>query len=272
MRYLRLGTVLLLIVMLVLNGWAGYQELHRDKVLPEIHDSIGPLYISVHDDPSAMLQGLTATDDRDGDLTDKILVERVSRFQQIGQVQVSYVVFDKAGNMGTYSRDVYYDDYTAPRLHLEKPLMYNQGETVAIGDRLKLIDCLEGDITHKLKLEHSNVDDSQTGLYEVTLSATTEHGDFIRVRVPLNVRQYDSLAPVIELSQYLVYTKVGQTVDPLDYITELHDCNGFPIDVNLVFSFPQVDTSRPGGGQIRLEVLDGYGRKGYNYLTVIVEE
>ena len=42
--------------------------------------------------------------------------------------------------------------------------------------------------------------------------------------------------------------------------------------MKLVFVYPQVDTTKAGGGQVRYEAMDGTGRKGYTYLTVIVEE
>lgn len=272
MRYLRLGTVLALVVMLLITAWTVVMELRKDKTPPVIHDPREELHISVKDDPSVMLAELTATDDRDGDLTDKILIERISRFGENAQVDVSFVVFDSANNMCRYHRTVYYDDYAPPRLTLTKPLMYNSGEVITVMDRLKLHDSLEGDITHKLKLEKSNVNDSQPGVYEVTLSAVTDHGVDVQATVPLNVREYDSLAPNIVLSEYLVYVKKGEPFQPETYITDVRDCNGFPIDFKLVFAYSQVDTTKVGGGQVRFETTDGVGRKGYTYLTVIVEE
>lgn len=272
MRYLRLGTVLVLVIMLILTGWTFTKELMRDKTPPVIHDANEELHISIHDDASAMMAGLTATDDKDGDLTDKILIERISRFGDDYQVDVSYVVFDSANNMCRHHRTVYYDDYTPPEFTLLKPLTYNQGETVGIMDRLKLIDPIEGDITHKLKLEDSNVNDSQPGIYEVTLRAVTDHGVDVCVRVPLNIQKYDALAPQITLSEYLVYVKKGEEIHPEKYITDVQDCNGYDIDFKLVFIYSQVDTTKVGGGQIRYETTDGAGRKGYSYLTVVVEE
>ena len=272
MRYLRLGTVLALVVMLLITAWTVVMDLRKDKTPPVIHDPREELHISVKDDPSVMLAELTATDDRDGDLTDKILIERISRFGENAQVDVSFVVFDSANNMCRHHRTVYYDDYTAPRFTLTMPLMYNEGEVVGVMDRLKLHDDLEGDITYKVKLEDSNVNDSQPGVYEVTLRAVTDHGMDVCVRVPLNVKKYDALAPRITLSEYLVYIKKGQKLKPQDYITDVVDCNGYPIDLKMVFVYSQVDTNKVGGGQVRFETVDGVGRKGYTYLTVIVEE
>ena len=272
MRYLRFGTVIVLIVMLILTGWVIVQDLRKDTTAPVFHDSMTEVHISVNDDTSAMLTGLTATDDRDGDLTDKIRIERVSRFGDDYQVTVNFVVFDSAQNMSRHSRTVYYDDYTPPRFSLAEPLVYKEGEAVGVMDRLKLYDVLEGDISYKVKLEDANVDDSQPGVYEVTLRAVTDHGVDVIVRVPLNVLKHDSQAPRIQLSEYLVYVKKGADFDPAQYITDVKDFQGFPIDFKLVFIYSQVDTNKVGGGQVRYETTDGLGRKGYTYLTVIVEE
>lgn len=272
MRYLRFGTIFVLIVMLLLTGWTVVQELRKDTTAPVFSDPLEEVHISISDEPSAMLAQLTATDDRDGNLTDNIRIERISRFGDQNQVDVSFVVFDHAGNMSRHYRTVYYDDYTPPRFTLSEPLVYNEGATVSVMDRLKLYDVLEGDISYKVKLEDANVNDSQPGMYEVTLRAVTDHGVDVCVRVPLNVLKNDSLAPKITLSEYLVYVKKGEAFDPTQYITDVHDCNGYPIDLKLVFVYPQVDTTKAGGGQVRFETTDGLGRKGYTFLTVIVEE
>ena len=272
MRYLRLATFLIFAVACILSGWTAYQDLTLDKTPPVIIDNLGPISVSVADSNEILLQGLTATDNRDGDLTDKMIIERISRFSEKGVANVDYVVFDQAGNLCRYSRTVTYQDYSSPRLHLESPLLYQVGEDIAIMDKLKLVDCLGGDITHKLKIQSSNVNDSQAGQYEFTASAVTDMGDEVFVRLPVNIMSYDAAAPVIQLSEYLVYTKAGEPFAPLDYITEIKDRNGFSINISEVFLFCQVDLSQPGSGQYRMEVIDGYGRKGYAFLSVIVTE
>ena len=272
MRFLRLATFLIFAVACILTGWTVYRDYTRDKTPPTITDNLGPISISVADPTETLMQGLTATDNRDGDLTDKMIVERISRHPENGVVNVNYVVFDQAGNLGRYSRTVTYSDYSAPRLHLERPLLYRVGEAITIMDDLKLVDCLDGDITHKLKIQSSNINDSQAGQYEFTASAVTDMGDEVFVRLPVNIMSYDADAPVIELSEYLVYTKVGERCSPLDYITDVKDKNGLSLDISEVSIYSQVNPDQPGGGQYRLEVIDGDGRKGYTFLSVIVTE
>ena len=272
MRYLRLGTVIAFIAALVLLGYTLYRVSQKDVTAPVIKDSIGQLHLNSREDAAALLQGLTATDDRDGDITDRIMVERISHFTESGSCKVSYVVFDSSNLVGQYERTVVYDDYTLPRLSLEKPLVYFEGNEITFMDRLKLTHVLEGDISHKLRLEASNVDSSEVGVYEIQVRARTAYGEEVYARLPLNVITYSSEAPIINLKQNLVYVKVGQPFDPKDYVQDVKDCNKNEIDVNAVFVYRQVDLDKPGYGQVRMEVTDQWGHRGITYLTVIVEE
>ena len=272
MRYLRIVTISIFLVACAVLGWTLYSISQKDTVAPEIFDSLGDLHLKASDDDSLLMRGLTATDDRDGDLTEEILVERVSRFTAPGVCQVSYVVFDSNNNFCRYQRTVTYDDYESPRLQLSQPLMYRMGEQISIIDRIKLNDCLDGDITYKLKLESSNVPDDTVGVYEIELRASNNYGDEIYAKVPLNIGIYSADAPVIRLKQYLAYTKVGESFDPLSYIESVQDIETNPIPLSKVKTVSQVDLSKAGGGQICFEVTDERGVTGVMYLTVIVEE
>lgn len=272
MRYLRIGTLIAFVAALVLLGYTGYRVSLKDVTAPVIEDSIGELHINSRQDEAALLQGLTATDDRDGDITDRILVERISHFTQSGSCKVSYVVFDSSNLVGRYERTVVYDDYTLPRLSLEKPLVYYEGNEITFMDRLRLTHVLEGDISHKLRLEASNVDPSEVGVYEIQVRARTAYGEEVYARLPLNVITYSAEAPIINLKQNLVYVKLGEPFDAKDYVLDVKDCNKNDIDINAVFVYRQVDLEKPGYGQVRMEVTDQWGHRGITYLTVIVEE
>ena len=252
--------------------WTLYTLANRDAIAPVIIDSVGDLHLHVSDDATLLKQGLTATDDRDGDLTDRILVERMSRFSQPGVCQVSYVVFDSNNNFCRYQRTVTYDDYTPPRLHLELPLMYHMGEQISILGRLRLYDCLDGDITHALKLETSNIPYNDTGVYEIELHATNNYGDGIYAKLPVNIGLYSADAPRIRLKHYLAYIKAGQAFSPISYVEEVKDITGTLIPIEQVKVTTMVDSTTPGFGQVCYEVTDSRGVKGVVYLAVIVEE
>ena len=272
MRYLRIVTITIFVVACAVLCCTLYSVASRDFVKPQITDSVGNLHLKVSDDRQLLMKGLTATDDRDGDLTDRILVERISRFSSPGVCQVSYVVFDSGNNFCRYQRTVTYDDYVSPRLQLDGALMYRMGEQISILDRIHLYDCLDGDITHNLKLESSNVIDSAIGVYEIELHATNNYGDNVYAKIPLNVVGYSADAPQIRLKQYLAYANVGDELSPLSYVESVNDIKGRAISINRIKVTTQVDLSKAGGGQICYEVTDQKGVTGITYLTVIVEE
>lgn len=272
MRYLRIVTITIFVAACAVLCWTLYSVASRDSVKPQITDSVGSLHLNVSDDRQLLMEGLTATDDRDGDLTDRIMVERISRFSELGVCQVSYVVFDSGNNFCRYQRTVTYDDYVSPRLQFDEALMYRMGEQISILDRVHLYDCLDGDISHVLKLEASNVIDTAVGVYEIEFFATSNYGDKIHAKVPLNIGVYSADAPQIKLKQYLAYTKAGEDFSPLEYVEEVNDINGTPIPMDQIEVMTQVDLSKAGGGQICYEVTDQKGVKGITYLTVIVEE
>ena len=272
MRYLRIVTILIFVAACGLLGWTLYQVSLMDIVAPQIVDSVGELHLQVSAEDGALLQGLTATDDRDGDLTDRIMVERISRFSQPGVCQVSYVVFDSGNNFSRYQRTVVYDDYVSPRVQLQQPLMYRLGEQIAIMDRIRLYDCLDGDITYALKLESSNVPEDTVGVYEIELRATNHYGDEIYAKIPLNIGTYSADAPQVQLTEYLAYTQAGEEFSPLDYVESVTDRTGASIPADQLKVISQVDLSKPGGGQICFEATDERGVTGVAYLTVIVED
>ena len=271
MKYLRLTIILLFLISLGGVIYTMHTLSKRDVTPPVITAEYNEIHISVNDSRDVLFNGLNAVDDRDGDITDQIIVERISRFSEIGVCQVNYVVFDKDNNLGRYQRTLYYDDYTAPLLHFDKPMLYYTTENISALSGVRLIDCIDGDISHKLKLEASNVAASVPGIYEVEISAVSNYGDEIHVRLPLNIIDYSADAPVITLSQYLVYTKKGQSIDPLSYISTITDSNGVEMDIADVKVSSQVNFEKEGAGQMVLEITNKRGVTGITYLTVIVE-
>lgn len=271
MKYLRLAVILLFSISLCGVIYTMHTLSKKDVIPPVITAEYDEIHVSVNDSQDVLFNGLNAVDDRDGDITDQIIIERISRFSEIGVCQVNYIVFDKENNLGRYQRTLYYDDYSAPRLHFDKPMLYYTAENISAFSGVRLIDCIDGDISHKLKLEASNVSASVPGIYEVEISAVTNYGDEIKVRLPLNIIDYSADAPVINLSQYLVYTKKGQSIDPLTYISSITDSNGSEMDIADVKVSSQVDFEKEGAGQMTLEITNSSGVTGVTFLTVVVE-
>lgn len=88
---------------------AGYMTYkNQDRTAPEIKvDRSEKIAYTEGEDYGKLLEGVTAQDDKDGDLTSEVFVEKVVAVSKKKAV-VYYGVTDKAKNVGTASREVTY--------------------------------------------------------------------------------------------------------------------------------------------------------------------
>ena len=180
MKFIRI--LVLIVFVLVVGAWSVNVVLDktvRDHTPPVITSDRDLLELSVKDDKSKLVSGLKATDDRDGDLTSEILVGSHSKFISEGVCDITYLVFDSSNNVGKYTRRVKYTDYTEPVFTLKEPLMFNSGDTVSMFSKISLTDCLDGDISSKVKIVVNDVDNSKLGTYYVTFEASNSYADVV---------------------------------------------------------------------------------------------
>ena len=227
MRRLRAAVVLLFIVSVI--AFAAYQVLSRlaqDNRPPEITCDSDTLSISVESEDSELFKGVKAEDNRDGDLTDSVRVSSMSNFTEPGKRTITYAVFDKANNAATMERTLEYTDYTSPKITLTEPLRFDISdmEDASLTEHMKAEDCLDGDITSQIRATYNDsAYVSQAGDYNVTVQVSNSAGD--TCTVPLTVTVTDSSSDdergkyYPALSQYIVYTPVGEQVDLAALIT-----------------------------------------------------
>ena len=273
MKYIRRAVVLLFTVTLI--TYIIYSFISAGKV-----DQSAPVIASDSDTlevPSAatdeqLLAGLTATDKEDGDLTAKIRVGTHSDFSEKGICQLNYLVFDSQNAVGQYSRMVTYTDYHSPTFSLSEPLMYNENQNVTILDRLSANDVLTGDISQKIKIVDGNVDAAVSGTYTLGVEAANDYGDIVSLNLPVHIAVKVYNAPVITLSTYLIYSKVGTKIDPYAYLAQITDSKGSPLDMSAVIVQSAVDAAQPGVYEVAYQYTQENGSSGLSYLIVVVEE
>ena len=90
--------VLIAVCLATFFGYRMVKRLGTDTKAPTIHMNSGVQQISVQAPKSALLQGITAEDDTDGDVTASLVVESIRLTDPHGKVTVSYAAFDRAGN------------------------------------------------------------------------------------------------------------------------------------------------------------------------------
>ena len=271
MRYLRIVTAIVFVFSLLFAGWANiryYSSLNTDY--PEITNSIELLEISVQDPPEAMLQGLSAYDATDGDLTGNILVASVSHFLEPGTVRVKYVVFDSHNNSSTLTRKVHYTDYTAPVFTLEKTPVYTVGSSFDLIDYIHVQDCIDGDISDHIRVISNMVNNYTPGSYPIVLEASNSCGDTAQITLWVTIESKKSTA-IVSLHRYIVYVEQGQSFDPYRWLATVTDQNAAVLDANKVEILGSLDLNKPGCYQMVYSYNDGT-RTGQAPLTVVVTE
>ncbi len=276
LRYIRITLIILFVAAFLGAGalWL-YQYTHEDTSPPAFRSDTDLLEVSVTDPSEALVEGLYAYDNMDGDLSGQIRVRDISTLINETDVKVSYIVFDEASNYATYSRTVRYKDYSSPRFKLLRPMVFNMGDTVNFRGSVTVTDQRDGDISGRLRLEESNVLNSTPGTYTARLSATNRMGDTIYLPLTIQIVDKSASRPVIELTEYLVYLQQGETVKFRRYLASVKDplLSGeeeIPLS-KVSINQSGVDMDSPGVYEVYYYYTGESGELATAILTVVVE-
>lgn len=272
MKIIRVASILFFAASAVFYIWGIQSTMQSDTTPPQIIADSDFLEIEAGSDETELLQGLTASDDRDGDITSEILVGNISDFTEKGTCTVQYLVFDENNNVGEYERTVQFTSYISPRFTLSKPFAYTENGDVILSDRLRANDVLDGDITVRIRYTYSNIDRTKEGTYELTASVKNQYGDEVSETFPINIISREITTNQIQLNSYLIYVEKGSELHPEEYIKKVVDSEGNEISKEEVVITANVNTKKTGSGQICYEIYEGEEVISTTFLTVIVTD
>lgn len=225
--------ILGILCLITLVGFGAYlftKHINQDVEPPVIQAESGALNVSIAADESELLKDVTARDNQDGDISDRIMIEKIEKKAggKLNEFQVTYVVFDQASNAGYLTRDLVYQDYRLPHFRLDVPLRFPENRQFSLLNYFSADDCLEGDISSYIMLDdESGILETapRAGFYDVTVSVTNSFGDTaeIPVQIEIYANNYEEQMnrPRIRLTEYITYVKRGGAFDAqryLDYI------------------------------------------------------
>ncbi len=217
------NVILMLLIAATVAIFLGYRALdaiRTDTTAPEIRlDAVIP-EISVEDPKSALLQGITAVDSGDGDVTSSVVVERLELLDGEGNLMVHYAAFDSTGNVAKAKREAKYTDYRSPRFTLKAPLVYNVGFAFDVLSNVGATDVIDGDIQHRVRataLTGQSI--AEPGIHDVEFRVSNSLGDTVAAVLPVQVHDPERQA-TLTLSQYLVYLPLNGSFNPEDYLQE----------------------------------------------------
>ena len=278
--------VLLLMVLAVATGlFAGYHLwVHNrlDTTGPVLTVEEGLLEISVKDRETALMQGVRAVDDRDGDVTASILVESIYGISEDHVITVTYAAFDRAGNVTKIQRKIRFVDYQSPRFEAYGSLTFSGNTSFDLMDYVGAYDVLEGDIRRRVHatLISDTKAVSAEGNHQVKLMVTNSLGDTAEVVIPVMVYSPEWYSADVMLTDYLIYLKQGDNFRAEDYLKTfllrgdpINISRGVPADIGVEIH-NAVRTDVPGVYEVSYILsknLNGANHSGIAKLIVIVE-
>lgn len=250
-----------------------YNYTHDDVSAPVFRSESDTMEVSVGATRKELCVGLRAFDNVDGEVTDRIMVQSISRFVSESTFRVRYIVFDNASNYSTCERTVHFTDYVPPKFHLSKPMRFNVGETVTFMDRITAEDCIDKNISDKLLLTESNVSNTTPGNYRAVVSVTNSMGDTAVLPLTVLIQSRSPSAPVIELSEYLIYQEAGKKQDFRSYLASVTDplTEGDVSKNSVKINAKGLDRDSPGVYEVYYYYTGASGETASAILTVVVE-
>ncbi len=273
--------VLLGLCLAAFLGYSLWDAANTDTTPPVLSFSDQLLQLSTQEPKSSLLQGVTATDDWDGDVTAGIVVEKIFLNNDDGLATVTYAAFDQAGNVAKASRQIQYTDYRGPRFTLKSAMLF--GQTGA--DVLRYIgaeDPLDGNISHRVRATLLDEESLSTpGIHPLQLQVTNSLGHTQTLVIPVEIRRNDNYQAQLTLTEYLIYMKQGGKFRAENYLSTFTLGN---TPLTLSGSVPQgftlqttgtVNTGEPGVYTVTYELTQNENGRSYtavSKLIVVVEE
>lgn len=220
----KLNRICLVLIALCLAVFFGYRMLDRmqtDTQPPVITMDAQSIQLSVQDDTTALLQGVHAQDNVDGDVTASLVVENISLVNNDGSVIVSYAAFDRAGNVAKAQREATYTDYESPSFSLTQPMISLEGIKYDIMSCITASDYFDGDISHRIRATPLDSQDiTAEGTHNVEFRVTNSLGDTTKIVLPVEVYSRGKYDAQLTLTDYMIHLPVGAVFVPENYLEE----------------------------------------------------
>ncbi len=267
-------TVVIVLFILVTGLYVAANHINRsrlDTTIPQINYEAQVLEVPVNVDRAELLRDVTAWDAKDGDLTEKVIVEKISNFVEKGLSNITYAVVDADNHTVKTVRRIRYVDYHSPKFSFKQAMRFDAGSSFNVLSSLGATDMIDGDVSDKIKLTGSDLNVSAPGIYQMQAQVTNSKGDVSYLRFNVTITPSQRGLPMISLREYLVYLKPGETLDLRSLVSEVSVNNQPVSDYELTIdAFAQ--PAQLGQHTITYHVLDQAGRAGETELVIIVEE
>lgn len=104
MKQSRILVITIIVADLILAAVCMIAYFGEDRVRPEFRFQTDEYIYTGGDGEEKLLESITAYDDRDGDISDRIVIEKITENREASTIVVYYAVSDSAGNVSKISR------------------------------------------------------------------------------------------------------------------------------------------------------------------------
>ena len=239
---------------------------------PVIHATDKTLTVGDEFDP---LADVTAEDEEDGDITDKIeILENEVDTTKPGKYEVTYKVTDSGGASHVKTIKVTVNPKMEPIN--AAPIIEAEDKTLTVGDAfdpmadVTATDAEDGNLTDKIEILNNEVDTTKPGKYEVTYKVTDSKGASYTKSITVTVNpkmEVLNAIPTIKAEDKTL--TVGDTFDPKADVTAEDVEDGNLTDKIEVLK-NEVDTTKAGKYEVTYKVTDSKGASRTKTITVTV--
>ncbi len=259
-----LSTIYLLAALGLFAAVKLMQRQMRDTKPPVVTCESDTLTVSVHASDADLLEGVTAQDERSGDVTDSLVVESISGFIEEGKRIITYAALDDQNNVGRAERTLMYKDYKPPVFHMSSSLCFAVGQKIDLLSGISAESSIDGSLTSKIKYKlDESIDMSQTGIYPIEYQVVDSTGTIQYLSTYVEICQASMLRNKVDLTDYLIYFPLGEAFDPIPYYAGSRTEGFMHVEGN-------VNTNEAGTYYVDYFV-DGITENGKSRLVVVVQ-
>ena len=221
------------------------------------------------------LADVTAEDEEDGDITDKIeILNNEVDTTKPGKYEVTYKVTDSGGASHVKTIKVTVNPKMEPLN--AAPIIKAEDKTLTVGDAfdpmadVTATDAEDGNLTDKIEILNNEVDTTKPGKYEATYKVTDSKGASYTKTITVTVNpkmEVLNAIPTIKAEDKTL--TVGDTFDPKADVTAEDVEDGNLTDKIEVLK-NEVDTTKAGKYEVTYKVTDSKGASRTKTITVTV--
>ena len=221
------------------------------------------------------LADVTAEDEEDGDITDKIeILENEVDTTKPGKYEVTYKVTDSGGASHVKTIKVTVNPKMEPIN--AAPIIEAEDKTLTVGDAfdpmadVTATDAEDGNLTDKIEILNNEVDTTKPGKYEVTYKVTDSKGASYTKTITVTVNpkmEVLNAIPTIKAEDKTI--TVGDTFDSKADVTA-EDVEDGDLTDKIEVLKNEVDTTKAGKYEVTYKVTDRKGASRTKTITVTV--